>query len=156
MNTLNKIQLVLYLLIFCVMSVYGQAKPQPRSETPKLTRSVIETSLNSMSAMIINGYPEKGGSDSKVISSLLLSEYEGKYKFYHGLPEIEKLTENSREWFGKLLKIVGELNKCSININNAIVRLQTDRLETLKKQYEDLRKIYKETYENPEKIKPKK
>ena len=156
MNTLNKIKLILYLLMFCNMVVYGQAKPQSKTENPKLlTRADVEKTLSSMSELIINGYSDKGAAtNSKVISDLQLKEFEDKYKYFYNLPEIEKLTGNSREWFGKLLKIISELTKCSNEINNAIVRLKTDKIEPVKKRYESLQKVYKETFQNPEKAKP--
>ena len=152
----------LLFLILC-MPGYCQVKTLPqaqatKNEDTKLTRASIEKNVKDMSNLIINGYTgvtEKDGSEnSKVLSSLLLKQYEDQYKIFYSLPEIEKMTGYSREWFGKLLKTVQELNKCSNEVNVAIVRLQPETIEPLKKKYDDLRKVYRETYEKPEKAKP--
>lgn len=164
MNILmNKTWLIIIFLASTCLPVYSQVKATPqttKTEDIKWTRALIDKSIQAMSSLIINGYTnvaEKSGADNaKVLSSLQLKQFEDQYKIFYSLPEIEKISGYSREWYGKLLKTVQELNKCSSEINLAIVRLQPEKLESLKKKYDDIRKVYKETSKDPEKAKPTK
>lgn len=156
MNMLNRKCFIFLLVIATGLTVCAQSqvKAQPQTNEPKkITRAVVETSMREMSDLIINGYADKGKSDSRVISVSQLKIYEEKYKTYYNLPEIEKMTGNSREWFGKLYKLVQAMNKCSFDINDAVIKLQVDKIDGLKKQYADLQKAYKEVYDNPQKPK---
>lgn len=146
----DKIRLVFYLLLFSGMMAFGQ---HSNEENQKLTHADVAESLKVMSEAILNGYSEKNKNDSKVISREQLKIYEDVYKTYCNLPEIEKLTGYSREWYGKLLKIVQELEKVSAEINNAILNVHMDKLEQLNMKYEELLKFYKQTYGKP--LKPK-
>ncbi len=140
--------------MFWSVAAYVQAQSQNQANAPKITRENIAMEMANMNRMITGGYPEKGASKSKILNATHLKIYEDKYNSYYSLPEIEKLTGFSREWFGKLMKVVGELRKCSTGIANAYVKLQLDKAEPMEKKYEDLQKAYKEIYEKPEKAKP--
>lgn len=157
MNTLmNKPLLIILCISFTCLPVYSQAKAPSqttKNEDTKWTRALIDKSIQDMSTLIINGYT--GGKDNaKILSSLQLKQFEDQYKIFYSLPEIEKTTGYSREWYGKLLKLVQEMGKCSSEMNVAIIRLQTSKIPALNKKYEDLQKTFKETYEKPEKAKP--
>lgn len=162
MNILmNKTLLIILCYSAICLTVYSQGKVQPqgaKNDDTKITRVSIEASMKDMSDLIINGYKsvaiKNDSDDSKVLSSLQLKQYEDQYNIFYSFPEIEKMTGYSREWYGKLLKIVQELNKCSSEINIAIIRLHPEKIEILKKKYDELRKIYKDTYQTPEKAKP--
>ena len=89
-----------------------------------------------------------------MISALALKEIENNYRSFYALPEIEKLTGYSREWFGNLLKIVQDLEKISMEANKTVGNSkQVDKLEQLNKKYEELLKVYKQTYDKPQKAK---
>ncbi len=151
MSTLNKARIVLCLLMFSCMMAFGQAS---KEDTPKLTRADVVETMSEMSYAVINGYSEKDESGSKMISALALGEIEKIYKNFYELQEIERITGYSREWYGKLLKIVQELEKTSTEASNAVGNSQqVDKLEQLKKNYKELQKIYKQTYEKPQKAK---
>jgi len=150
MNTLNKLMIVFFLLTFSSLMAFGTSQ----HETPKLTREDVETTMKDMSDAIINGYPEKNKDGSRMISNLALKEIENTYKNFYALPEIEKLTGYSREWFGNLMKIVQELEKVSTETNKTVGNSkQVDKFEQLNKKYEELLKVYKQTYDKPQKPK---
>jgi len=152
MNTLNKLRIVFCLLMFSGMMVFGQVAAS-QQETPKLTRAEVEMTIREISEVIISVSPEKDEHGSTMISYEQFKVYEDIYKSYYNLPEIEKLTGYSREWYGAQLKIVTELYKCSFEINNAVVNVRLDKLEELNKKYEELRKDYKQIYNKPQKAK---
>ena len=143
-------------LILVSISVSAQQNTPDNKKESKITATTVRDSLAKMGQLIIAGYPDKKNSESTVIAQSILKNYETTLKSYYEYPEIEKLTFCSREWYGKLFKIVQEMGKCSAEMNVAIIRLQTDKIPTLNKKYEDLQKLYKEISEKPEKPKSSK
>jgi hypothetical protein len=125
--------------------VFAQQPGAPAKKgEARLSAATVENSLATMGNLIINGYPDKKNSESKVIAQSLLKNYETTLKSYYEHPDIEKATLYSREWYGKLFKLVQEMGKCSAEMNVAIIRLQSGKIPILKTRYENLQKSYKE------------
>jgi hypothetical protein len=128
-------------------------KTSKQIESPwlKLDNQFVTQIMDNMNKLITEGQEDEP--DSKIVSESQLKYFSSNLDKLYKHADTEKVTHISRDWYLQLNKIVLDMANCSKEINMATLNIEKNKMKSLCSKYDDLKKVYKKIYDNPERPK---